>query len=283
MAPLRVIINIDGRELPMEIDTGATRSVISGKTFDQLGITACASTLQPTTTRLRTYTGETLKVMEFEVVVKLGTQQDRLPLLVIDGDVPSLIGRDWLARLNVDMCQLNHVSSSNELQKILNKHAKVFNEELGLIEGVRARVFIDSKASLKYCRARTVPYALRDKVEQELARLQKQGVIEPVRFADWAAPVVPMVKSDGKIRLCRDYKVTINQASEDKYPLPRINDLLASLTGGKYFSKLDKHICRFHLKKILRITRLPIHTWDSINITGYRSVFHRHQRYFNKR
>ena len=56
----------------------------------------------------------------------------------------------------------------------------------------------------------TVPYAMRDKVEQELTRLQKQGVIEPVRFADWAAPVVPVVKGDGEICLCGDYKVTIN-------------------------------------------------------------------------
>ena len=48
------------------------------------------------------------------------------------------------------------------------------------------------------------------------------------------------MKSDGKIRICGDYKVTINQASRvDHYPLPRIDDLLASLAGGKSFSKLD--------------------------------------------
>ena len=100
----------------MEFDTGATRSVISGKTFEQLGITTRTPTLQPTTTRLRTYTGEVLKVMgECEVVVTLGTQQDRLRLLVIDGDGPSLIGRDWLVRLNIDVCQLKQVSSSNML------------------------------------------------------------------------------------------------------------------------------------------------------------------------
>ena len=89
----------------------------------------------------------------------------------------------------------------------MDKHVKVFNEELGLIEGVQARLFIDSKAPPKFYRARTVPYALRDKVEQELTRLQKQGVIEPARFADRAVPVVPVVKSDGKIRLCGDYKL----------------------------------------------------------------------------
>ena len=77
-------------------------------------------------------------------------------------------------------------------------------------------------------------------MEAELERLQSQGIIEPVQFSDWAAPIVPVPKSDGNIRICGDYKVTINRAAKlDKYPIPRINDLFASLAGGKTFSKLD--------------------------------------------
>jgi len=53
-------------------------------------------------------------------------------------------------------------------------------------------------------------------------------------------PVVPVVKPDGSIRLCGDYNVTINQAAQtDTYPLPKIEDLLASLSGGKFFTKVD--------------------------------------------
>ena len=96
-------------------------------------------------------------------------------------------------------------------------------------------------ASPRFFRARTVPFTLREKVEQEIIRLQE--VIEPVRFAGWTAPVVPVVpvvKSDGGVCLCGDYKVSLNQASKlDKYSLPRIDDLLASLAMGKLFSKLD--------------------------------------------
>ena len=81
---------------------------------------------------------------------------------------------------------------------------------------------------------------LQKKVEQELERLQEQGVIEPVQFSDWAAPVVPVLKKDGSVRLCDDYKVMVNKAAKvDEYPLPRIDDLFASLSGRKEFSKLD--------------------------------------------
>ena len=87
---------------------------------------------------------------------------------------------------------------------------------------------------------RTVPYTLRTKVNQELDRLEKAGVIEPIQFADWAASIVPVLKRDGSLRICGDYKVTVNRAAKlDAYPSPRIDDLFASLTGGKKFSKLN--------------------------------------------
>ncbi len=54
----------------------------------------------------------------------------------------------------------------------------------------------DPNAPPKYYRSRSVPYALRDKVDQELQRLLKEGTKEPVEIADWAAPIVPVLKSD---------------------------------------------------------------------------------------
>ena len=69
------------------------------------------------------------------------------------------------------------------------------------------------------------------------------GILEPVKFPPWGTPVVPIRKKDGSIRLCGDYKITINrETSTETYPLPKVEDLLASLAGGAAFSKLDlKH------------------------------------------
>ncbi len=77
-------------------------------------------------------------------------------------------------------------------------------------------------------------------MEQEIECLEKQGIIEAVPSSDWAAPVVPVVKEDGLVRLCGDYRLTINQASKvDAYPIPKVEELFATLAGGKTFSKLD--------------------------------------------
>ena len=103
-----------------------------------------------------------------------------------------------------------------------------------------ATLYLKKEARPKFCRARQVPYALRDKVGCEIERQVEEGILEPVKISKWATPVLPILKKDGSIRLCGDYKITVNQASNtESYPLPRIEDLLASLSGGTAFSKLD--------------------------------------------
>ena len=77
-------------------------------------------------------------------------------------------------------------------------------------------------------------------MEQELERLERQDIITPVTFSDWAAPIVPVEKWDGSVRVCGDYKLTVNKvAKTEVYPLPRIKEMFTLLAGGKKFSKLD--------------------------------------------
>lgn len=81
---------------------------------------------------------------------------------------------------------------------------------------------------------------LREKIEVELDRLQNEGVIEPVELNDWACPIIPVRKTDGVVCICGDYKTAINKFSKlDRYPLPKAEDLLATLGQGTFFTKLD--------------------------------------------
>ena len=71
--------------------------------------------------------------------------------------------------------------------------------------------------------------------------LEQEGVIKKVDRSEWAAPIVVVPKGDGQIRICGDYKVTVNGVLDvDQYPLPKPEDLFASLVGGgQKFSKPD--------------------------------------------
>lgn len=91
-----------------------------------------------------------------------------------------------------------------------------------------------------YMRARPLAYALREPVERALDQLVADEVTSPVETSGWATPIVPVVKSDGTIRVCGDFKLTLNKCLEvDRFPLPKVEDLLAKLGGGEKFTKID--------------------------------------------
>ena len=88
--------------------------------------------------------------------------------------------------------------------------------------------------------ARPMPFALKLKVGVELRRLQNEGSLTKVEWSEWATPIVSVFKKDGSVRLCGDYKVTVNpELQAEQYPLPCNEDIFENLAGGQKFSKID--------------------------------------------
>ena len=87
---------------------------------------------------------------------------------------------------------------------MLEKHTDVFGNY---------GIDIVSDQPPKFFKPRSVPYAPNRKVEEELDRLVQAKVIEPVRYSDWATPIVPVLKADGKVRVCGDFKLKVNRFS----------------------------------------------------------------------
>ncbi len=99
------------------------------------------------------------------------------------------------------------------------------------------KLLVNDEAKPKFFKPRPVPFLLRDKVEKELDDLQAKGIISPVQIS---APIVPVLKQNGKLRICGDFKLAINQAAPTEvYPHPRIEELFTNLAGEELFSKLD--------------------------------------------
>jgi len=77
-------------------------------------------------------------------------------------------------------------------------------------------------------------------VGAELDRFEKEQVLEKVTHSDWTTPLVVVRKPRGKVRLCGDFKVTLNPALKtDVYPSPLPEELFHKLSGGHKFSKLN--------------------------------------------
>ncbi|XP_072142327.1 uncharacterized protein [Dermacentor andersoni] len=67
-------------------------------------------------------------------------------------------------------------------------------------------------AQPKFLKCRSIPFALKDDVITELEKLERQGVLQPTQYSEWATPVVIVRKKDGSLRICGDYRSTVNQA-----------------------------------------------------------------------
>ena len=252
--PIMVEITINGKKIQMELDTGAAVSIICTKTKAKL---FPEEPLVDSSLVLTTYSGEQLQVAgQMLVNVKYGRQQNQLPVYVVKGNGPSLLGRNWLQKITLNWKSINLASVSDsqtmrsprdnwkqKVEAILDTHKNVFKDGLGKINTFVATLQLKPGVIPKFCKARLVPFALKAAIERDLDRLESEGILEKVSYSEWAAPVVPVPKTEGTIRLCGDYKVTINPQLEiDQYPLLKPDNIFATLAEGKWFSKIDlKH------------------------------------------
>ncbi|KYO40426.1 hypothetical protein Y1Q_0013241 [Alligator mississippiensis] len=99
---------------------------------------------------------------------------------------------------------------------------------------------MDPAIALMFMKAQNVPSTPWPKIDAELDRLIMQGVLEPIIHTSWATPITPVLKPNGSVHICGDFKCTVNKVlKQDLHPVPTINQLLSVLSGGKIFAKLD--------------------------------------------
>ena len=68
----------------------------------------------------------------------------------------------------------------------------------------------------------------------------KQGVIEYVEEpTEWCSGLTIAPKANGGIRMCVDLQALNKGVKREIYPLPKVNEIIAQLAEGRYFSKLD--------------------------------------------
>ena len=95
-----------------------------------------------------------------------------------------------------------------------------------------------------------------------------EGSLEPVDYADWAAPIVAVVKNDRKsVRVCGDFRMTVNSVSKlNRYPIPKVEDLFTTLERGKTFTKLD-------LSQAYQQLKLDVESRKYVVVNSHKGLF----------
>lgn len=132
------------------------------------------------------------------------------------------MGRDCICRLVVSVYHLDWLHLNSVSNETVDEFCDRSASELGMVKGVEAKLYVAEGAAPTFCQVRTVLYALRKAGGKEPAKLEAEGVISPTSYSDWAASSLSGAKKDSSVRICADYKVTINPWLEvEHHPLPR--------------------------------------------------------------
>ena len=100
------------------------------------------------------------------------------------------------------------------------------------------KLHIKENSTPRFMNARSVPLTIRVKVETEHDRMLATSVIQPVSFSKWVSPIVSVLKRNGQVRICGDFKQTVNLVFPIyKYPFPIIDDLYSKVSVGALFYK----------------------------------------------
>ena len=199
--------------------------------------------LHPSNLVLKTYTDEHMEVTgTLKLRVKYGNQEKKLVLVVVAGNGPSLFGQNWLKHLKLDWRNMVAVRTVKwkSFNTLMKKHQALFSDEFGTVKPFKATLQVQPVATPWFIKHRPVPFAIRNAIGRELDQLEQQGILRKVTHSKWAAPIVPVLKKNGRFWICGDYKLTVNRVlAVEQYPLPKPEELMATLAGGSMFSKLD--------------------------------------------
>lgn len=252
--PVLMEVCINNINVKMELDSGACKTVIhlrdKMKYFPNVEMRDFNQNLYAVSGQRIDITGY-INVTVRSLIGENRTHECELIVIQSARTFLPLLGRNWLDVVYSswrDKLQINAIKSEQKcfdkkrfVESLRNRFPVVFSSiSQGTIKHFKAKLFLAENAKPIFFKPYTVPYGQRESVENEIKRLCDLGIIYPVRHSEWASPIVVVNKPDGSIRMCVDCKVTINKyLKNDHYPLPRIDDILASLAKAKYFCVLD--------------------------------------------
>ncbi len=216
-------------------------NTLSLRVFQKLGLSE--EILMPTRTTIRTYSENVMHPLgEFEATVTLRGRRSKARFLLLEEEVPSLLGLPTGADLG-----LFHMSNQSVIQWV-----ECEDDEFEF-EGIDAACdeFLnpcDKTVELKLkpgakpvnIPARRVPLALRHEVHEELQRMQRMGVISPVNEPrPWCHAMVVARKPNGKLRICIDPRTLNPWIEREEMMIPDIDNLIVNLDEAKVMTLLD--------------------------------------------
>lgn len=248
-AKFTVPLCVEERKIVFDVDCGSAVTLVSEKWLKSMFPNLV---IYKTQLKLRSYCKENFVPRGYvRVKVKDSNKIKMLNIYIVKYDRDPLLGREWIHQLEnlapvknsleaVESVKMLEEINKKKLADLLEKYKNVLSEDLAHIKRHQAHLKLKPDAKPVFFKNRVVPFKILEKVEKELEFMVEAGILEKVESSRWATPIVPVLKKNGDVRICGDFSVTVNPALiVDEHPLPTIEELFMSMSGGTIFSKID--------------------------------------------
>ena len=233
---------IDNKKLRLQLDSGSDWTIISKASWKLLGSPALTSCEE----QALSASGDPVKMLgTFTARLKLHGREDVGKCYVAASNL-NVLGSDWMEALDLwsvpiaSVCNKIEGKTSQLDREMKEKFPVLFDDALGLCNKMKASMTLKEGAKPIFRKKRPVPFAAAEPIANELKRLHLLGVISPVEFSEYAAPLVAVKKKDGRTRICADYSTGLNDSLEpNQYPLPTPEEIFSKLSQYRVFSKID--------------------------------------------
>jgi len=227
----------NGTKVNFIADTGSPISFISYNKLVDAGLSSVD--IRPCHVSVSGITGHRLPTLG-EIAVEVHTTKGNKGYVkfIVTRDGPCILGLDSLRTLHVTWVfgvKVDKPFVSLPLQKLISECSSAKG-------GMKVKpISLDvAKSDPIFCKARPMAFGIRDTVKAEIEKLISSGILEPVQTSTWATPIVTPLKANGQVRVCGDYRVTVNKVLKcASSTTPDVEEMLAGLSGSVIFSKID--------------------------------------------
>ena len=233
----KVNMKICGKTVNMKLDTGAQCNVLPYHVYKQIS----HKPLKASKSRLVSYSGHRLNTVG-KVTLLVSTKNKYIPLefeIVKDKSMP-ILGLKACLELNLisRLYSLNSNSKTATSEEILDSYSDIF-EGLGCLP-TEYKICLDKNAKPVVNPPRKIPYALKNKVKNELSRLEKMRVIKKVTEpTEWVNSLVVVEKPNKSVRLCLDPRELNKSILREHFPMKTVEEVAAKVKNAKVYSVLD--------------------------------------------
>ncbi|XP_053381848.1 uncharacterized protein K02A2.6-like [Mercenaria mercenaria] len=236
----KVNLKVNGVDVTFLVDTGSSLNILDESLIDKM---RPKPKIQKTKTKAYAFgQNKPLSIKgKYVCVIESAPKFATTDFHVVNGASENLISYETAVELEI-VPVIQTISSKKEKYSDLNdKYKPVFNG-LGKLKDKQIKFHIDESVIPTAQPARRIPFHVRDKVAQELEKLEKLDVIEKATGATpWVSNLVvaPKSKSPNDVRICVDMRKANLALKRERHVVPTVDDIIIELNGSTVFSKVD--------------------------------------------